>query len=302
MIEFEKGNSRLDCAKIIEKLSKEYPNLIHLTTDGDDYTHIEYGRHFDVGIAEQNLINISIGLGLRGHKVILNGISSFILGNAYIQLKNLCYHNVDVTIMGIGSGISYSKLGFSHQTPYDLGLLSTLPNMKIFIPSDTLEAQMALEESIRIKGPSFIRIRTGFEPINYKNKEINFTKVNLYLNNNSENLIISNGGLLNSCVNIAKDLKLDLINLNSFNLFDIAELIETIKNYKNIFVFEEHYYQNGLGTQILCELNKLKIKGINYYNFGLSKEFISYCGTSDFILENNGLSEKNIKIKIQEVL
>ena len=291
----KKGNARLECANIIENLSGTIPNLIHLTTDGSDYTNIKYGKHFDVGVAEQNLINISIGLGLRGHKVILNGISSFILGNAYLQLKNLCYHNVDVTILGIGSGLSYSKLGYSHQTPYDLSLLSTLPNMKILIPSDSLEAKKAIEYAVSLNGPTFVRIRTGFEPLNYEEREIFFDKPNFYFKENSENLIIANGATLYICIDIAKKEKFDLINLNSLNVFSIKNLVEQILSYKNIYIVEENYDNLGFGSQLLFECNRRKNFTPKRKIHGIEKKFVDYCGDHDYMFKTNKLDSENIK-------
>lgn len=291
---------RMECGKVIEKLGDKYPNLIHITSDGNDYTKRNRSRHFDVGIAESNLVNIATGFAIKGFPVIVNGITSFVLYNAYLQVRNdLCYPNLKVIILGIGSGLSYGHLGFSHHSPEDIATLYTLPNMKIYLPCDANEAAAALDDALKREGPSFIRVRTGMEPLIYNNKQtklINFNEPFLF-KSGKDVLIISYGATIYNSLQAAEELgkegvSVGVLNINSLMTFDLSKIIPYTKGYKKIIIIEEHYKDTGLGSIINNKIGsdvEAEIKIL-----GLPKEFIKFGGSGEELLTYYGLDTKSI--------
>ncbi|OYV49516.1 MAG: transketolase, partial [Burkholderiales bacterium 21-58-4] len=76
-------------------------------------------RFVNVGIAEQNLINISAGLALEGYKVFAYAIAPFITMRCYEQTRvNLALLStvrpMNVTLLGVGAGYSYVVSGPTH--------------------------------------------------------------------------------------------------------------------------------------------------------------------------------------------
>ena len=61
-------------------------------------------------------------------------------------------------IVGTGSGPSYSELGATHHSLEDIGIISTLPELRILTPCDSLELASNLEECLSLEGPTYIRI------------------------------------------------------------------------------------------------------------------------------------------------
>ena len=49
--------------------------------------------------------------------------------------------NLNVLIVGTGAGLSYSRLGPTHHSLEDLGLMQLLPNLDIFCPGDNIELE-----------------------------------------------------------------------------------------------------------------------------------------------------------------
>lgn len=295
---------RISCGKAIEKLGDKYTDLIHITSDGNDYTKRNRKRHFDVGIAESNLINVATGFAIKGFPVIVNGITSFVLYNAYLQIRNdLCYPNHKVIIMGIGSGLSYGHLGFSHHSPEDIATLYTLPNMKIYLPCDASEASAALDDALKREGPSFVRVRTGMEPLIYEPKQvkaINFDSPVL-LKKGNDALIISYGTTLYNSLQASEELdklgiSCSVINLNALKIYDISKLLEYIDGYKSIIVVEEHYVDTGVGSIIT---NKLADKvSIPILKMGISNEFVKFGGNGAELLSYYKLDSDSIKEKV----
>lgn len=301
---------RIKCGRVIEKLGDKHPNLIHITSDGNDYTKRNRSRHFDVGIAEANLINVATGFAIKGFPVIVNGITSFVLYNAYLQIRNdLCYPNLKVIIMGIGSGLSYGHLGFSHHSPEDISTLYTIPNMKIYLPCDAHEAAAALSDALKREGPSFVRVRNGMEPLIYSSKKarsISFEEPQL-LREGKDVLIISYGTTIFNSLQAADELKTKgistgVLNINSLMIYDPLKIKDYITGYKLLIIVEEHYVDTGLGSIITSKLHDyLKVPIIK---MGLPKEFVKFGGTATELLTHYKLDTnsivKNILISIKQ--
>jgi len=93
-------------------------------------------RFVNVGIAEQNLINVTAGLALEGFKVFAYAIAPFITMRCFEQLRvNLALlsevREINVNLIGVGAGYSYVVSGPTHQCYEDITLIRSLPNFKI---------------------------------------------------------------------------------------------------------------------------------------------------------------------------
>jgi thymidine kinase len=58
---------------------------------------------------------------------------------------DLAYHNLPVTLIGMGSGLIYSTLGGSHQSIEDISIAASLPNMNVICPADPYEMEKVVE-------------------------------------------------------------------------------------------------------------------------------------------------------------
>ena len=98
-------------------------------------------QFINVGIAEQNLINVSVGIALEGYKVFAYAIAPFITMRCYEQIRvNLALlsniRKLNVNLIGVGAGYSYPVSGPTHQCYEDISIMRTMPNMQIFSPRD----------------------------------------------------------------------------------------------------------------------------------------------------------------------
>lgn len=296
-------NSRIECAKVVENLADTFPNLIHITSDGNDYVKRHPNRSFDVGIAEANLINVATGFALKGKPVIVNAITSFMLYNAYLQIRsNLCYQNLKVILLGVGGGFSYGHLGFSHHSLEDIAVMRTLPNMKIYLPADAFEASYALKDAMKRDGPSYIRIRSGSEPILTSKIQTPISFDHPYsLRHGKDVLIFTYGASLTQSLLAAKELSkvkigVEIINVNSLNIYKPYELLSMIKNHKLIVTIDEHFVTSGLGSVINSTFYGKTFLPI--INLGVKRDFFSFGGTSTELEKYVGLDSNSIQDKI----
>lgn len=156
LLDLAKNDSRIILAvgdlgfSVVEKFQDELPE-----------------QFFNAGIAEQNLVGLAAGLASEGNRVFVYSIANFPTFRAAEQIRNdVDYHNLDVTIVSVGGGLSYGNLGYSHHAVQDYGLMRLFPNMKIYAPGDPLETELALDHIVASKGPSYLRLgKTGEKTI-----------------------------------------------------------------------------------------------------------------------------------------
>ena len=116
------------------------------------------------GISEQNMIGTAAGLAESGFDVYVYTIIPFLLARPYEFIKNLIGHqNLKVTLVGVGGGLSYDTLGFTHFAREDLILACTIPNLSISIPYDVPSLDLILINNENNTKSSYIRLMKGGE-------------------------------------------------------------------------------------------------------------------------------------------
>ncbi len=145
-------------------IARKDRNVIILTGDMGAYKLEEFrkektGQVINVGIAEQNLINVATGLALGGKKVFCYGIAAFIIQRCYEQIKvNLCDMNLPVTLIGYGAGNYYERDGATHCILFDIDIMRVLPNMRIVTLDDPDSGKKVAQLGYESKTPLYIRI------------------------------------------------------------------------------------------------------------------------------------------------
>ena len=266
-------------------------------------------KYLSVGICEQNLIGVASGLAREGYKVFVTSFAPFLSMRASEQVRmNLGYMKQPVNIVALGSGLSMGFLGNSHFGLEDIGIMRTIPGLKIFSPADSLELKKILFDlSSNQRGPSYIRL-TGIpgSPVVYeKNYKFNYKKPYI-ISSGNDCLIISSGSILGQA-KIACELlrqsgiKPFLINVHTLKPFNKIFLNKYIKNFKYIITVDEHSIIGGLHSQIsqnfIGELKKEK----NFLNISLPDKF-GPTGNYEYLLDYHGLTGKKIFKRIKNFL
>ena len=133
-------------------------------------------RFLNVGVAEQNMIGIAAGLALNGKVPFVYSIIPFVTLRCLEQIRDdICYHNLNVNIIGVGTGLSYGILGSTHFALEDIGIMRSLANMTVISPTDAIEASLATEAVYYYKKPVYMRIGKKEEP-QVHSKKYNYNK------------------------------------------------------------------------------------------------------------------------------
>lgn len=115
-------------------------------------------QFINVGIAEQNMVAVSIGLALSGKRPYCYAIIPFLTGRAYDQIRVACMMNLPIVFVGIGAGYSYDDSGPTHHGIDDIGLMRMLPNIRIMQAIDEGTAEYL---ATIYPYPTYIRLDRG---------------------------------------------------------------------------------------------------------------------------------------------
>ena len=255
----------------------------------------------NVGIAEQNAINLATGFSLEGFKVFVYGIAPFVSMRCFEQIRiNLAalsqLRKMNVNIIGVGAGISYSMSGPTHHCLEDLSIINTLPNIEIFSPSDPLLTKIYLERSLKNNGIKYLRFDAKALD-NLSTKETEISRGFRLLNEGKDKLaIIATGYMSHKAYSLLKDYDFTLIDLFLINSYDKQALKESLKKHKYIVSLEESF--GGLDE----EINSLFKNDKKVINLKFQKKYNFEIGDREFLHSLNKLSIDDIKKVLDDLI
>lgn len=258
-------------------------------------------RFINVGIAEQNLINVATGLALEKYTVFAYAISPFITMRAYEQIRqNLSISSqiksLNVNLIGVGTGLSYDLSGPSHHCLEDISIMRLLPNFMVFSPSDWKLAQWFVDYSINIKIPKYLRFDGRSLPLIYKKINDTILKNGFYeLLKGKKICLVSTGFMTHRALKIAKRFQ----NIGIIDIFILKPLNENLlfralKKYKYIITIEEGFINNGGLDSLISKIIRDHQSNIKMKNLGFSSKHVFKVGNRDYLHKLNKLDEGNI--------
>ena len=211
----------------------------------------------ETGIAEQNLVSISAGLAKCGKKPYAASPACFLSTRSYEQCKvDVAYSNTNVKLIGISGGISYGALGMSHHSAQDIAAMSSVPNMRVYLPSDRLQTECLMKELIKDDKPAYIRVGRNAVDDVYEEGNVPFEmdKATVVCEG-TDIAIIACGEMVKPSVDAAKILKEKGISVSVVDMYcvkplDEETIIKVAENAKAVITVEEHAPYGGLGSMV----------------------------------------------------
>ena len=117
-------------------------------------------RYIQAGIAEQDMVSMAGTLALSGFRPFVHSFATFLTMRATEQIFNNATEYTPVVYLGFLAGLVPSAPGFSHQAVTDVGIMLSIPGMRVFEPSCAREMEWAVSEALAYDGPSYLRMGT----------------------------------------------------------------------------------------------------------------------------------------------
>lgn len=211
----------------------------------------------EVGIAEQNLVSISAGLAKTGKKVFAASPACFLSTRSMEQAKvDVAYSNTNVTLIGISGGISYGSLGMTHHSNQDIATMGSIPNMRVYLPSDRHQSRRIIEALLKDDKPAYVRVgRNPVEDI-YEENNVPFEMDKATILKEGEDLvIIACGEMVRPAILAATELEKEGIHATVLDMYcvkplDKETILKVSKNTKAVLTIEEHSPFGGLGSMV----------------------------------------------------
>ena len=260
-------------------------------------------RFIECGIAESNMVSVAAGIASTGTPAIVSTYAMFAAGRAYEQIRNsVGYPHLNVKIGATHAGLSVGEDGATHQCLEDIALMRVIPGMTVISPCDGLEAKKAVEASLNIDGPVYIRLGRAATPIiTTQDSEFEIGK-GIVLKDDGDYTIFATGILVNEAVKAAElleeqGIKVSVINIHTIKPLDEALVVEYAKKSKKIFTLEEHSVIGGLGSAILeCLSDKVPV---NLMRIGVNDRF-GISGNVNQLLDHFELTAPHVAKKIAD--
>ena len=146
-------------ASDLYELMKKDQNIILITADlgykmfdriRDDFPN----QFYNVGAAEQVMMDIAVGMAMCGKIPVVYSITPFLIFRAMESIRNYIDHEkIPVVMVGSGRGKDYETEGFSHDATDDV-ILKSFKNIVFLSPDD-----FNLKEIIYMNNPVYLNLK-----------------------------------------------------------------------------------------------------------------------------------------------
>ena len=293
----EKIATREAYGNALAEFGAKYENLVVLDADLAAATKTSTfkkafpDRFFDCGIAENNMINVAVGLSLSGKIPFASTFAMFAAGRSYEQIRNsIGYPHTNVKIGATHAGITVGEDGATHQCNEDLALMRTIPGMTILNPADAVEARLAVEAAIKMQGPCYLRFGRMAVPVIF-DKDYKFEiGRGVKLADGTDVSLIATGieveqALAARELLAAEGISASVINIHTIKPLDEDLVVAEAQKTGAVVTCEEHSIIGGLGGAVAeclsakCPTPVLRV-GVEdtFGRSGPAKELVSYFG------------------------
>ncbi len=310
--ELKEGSFTAAFSDALVREGAERPELVAITAAMPDSTGLlPFGerfpdRTFDVGIAEQHAVTSAAGMAMCGLRPVVAVYSTF-LTRAIDQVNlDVGLHQQPVVFALDRAGITGDD-GASHHGVLDMVLLSKVPDMTVFAPSNHAEVGQMLHDALDLctDGPAAIRFPKTMPP-DPDDVELATAGSGLSarrLRSGDSVCLVGVGKMLAPARDAADKLAAEGIDVTLWDPRVVkpldTDLLEDAARHRLVVTIEDGLRDGGVGAAIADALSKLApVDGPLVRVLGVPSVYLSH-GKPDTILSRLGLDADGI---VDEVL
>lgn len=265
-------------------------------------------RFVNVGIAEQNLINVCAGLATEGFKVFAYAIAPFITMRCYEQIRvnlNLLsvVRKMNVNLIGVGAGYSYVVSGPTHQCYEDISIMRALPSMSVYSPADHVSAKGLLETCLENDGPKYLRFDAQVLPVIYEDAAPEVAHGFHKLVSGKDICIVATGYMVHTALKAAEKLATEGVSATVIDMFDLTgfssiALRAEVAQYPKLISLEEGFKGRGGLDAKLFDWLAVENLATQYLNIGVDGSYRFELGSREELHEQVGIGLNVVTQKI----
>jgi transketolase len=312
MFAMDNISTREAFGQTLARIAEENPNVIAIGADTTksmsmNYMEKEYpDRVINIGIAEQNMMAAAAGMAATGMQVYAGSYAPFTCMRAVEQVRTfIAYPNLDVKVIGGMGGLSGAVDGTTHQGLEDIGIMRTIPNMKILVPADAASTAVITEAMAKDYGPAYLRLGKGaVRKVFGENYHFEMGKANILYDDGNDAAVICNGVMVARALEARqilkeKGYKLKVIEMPCVKPLDTETVIQAAQATGVVITVEDHNIIGGLGSAVAETLGenypvRLKRLGIG--------DVFTESALHDELLDKYGLAVDNIVYTVETMV
>jgi transketolase len=263
-------------------------------------------RLVNVGMAEENLIAVAVGLWKAGFTPVATTFAVFATRRALDFIAIQCALNrANVKIVAALPGI-YSTFGPTHQGIDDLAHMRALPNMTVIDPCDNAEMEEATHAAVEVEGPVYLRELLGRETPDVDRKGLAFRLgEGQILREGTDVGIVTSGVMVRRSLDAADALaergtSAAVLKMSTIKPFDGGSVLALARETGALVTAENHSIVGGLFSCVSETLARAGV-GVPVRPVGVRDEFCSF-GTNAYVARTHGLTSEAVVDAVVEVL
>lgn len=270
------------------------------STNTATFKNVYPERHFNMGIAEGNMVSTACGMATCGKIAFVSSFAMFASERALEQIRNsACYPKLNVKVCATHAGLTVGEDGASHQCLEDLAIMRSLPNIKVVCPADAATARLAIKAAIETDGPFYVRLgRLAVSDVyGSYGDEVEFTLGKaIKVREGKAATLIATGLMVETAIDAAKALaeegiEVRVLDMHTIKPIDEDAIVSAAMETGFIVTCEEHNIIGGLGSAVAeVVTSKCPCKVVR---FGVRDEF-GQSGTPAALLTGYKLTSKDL--------
>jgi transketolase len=253
---------RIAYGQALVELGKVNPDVVVLSADVSNSDHSYMfeeafpDRFINVGIAEQCLVDVAVGLAYSG-KIPFANTFAFLFATRALEMvrSHLCYGQANVKLMGAYAGLSDSFDGPTHHSVTDVAIMRSLPNMTIVIPGDPVALTKLLPQVADWPGPVFFRLNRNPVPVLFDEAYAPRIGEAIVLRPGDDVTLICTGLMVSRCLEAAEVLAGEgvaarVLEVHTIKPLDVDNVLSAAHETGALVTAEEHSIIGGLGGAV----------------------------------------------------
>ena len=286
------------------EVCRENPRVVVLDGDLGNSTKAETvrkafpERFFNIGIAESNLVSIGAGLAACDLIPFITSFSSFLLCNAYDQLRlSVALSNINAKVLGSHGGITLGKDGPTQMGIEDFALVGGMPTFVMLVPCDPASMHRAVRATVEHVGPVWLRSSRVAMPHIYPEDNCPFEIGRANVVRQGDDVTIIGCGImvamaLDAAVTLAQEgIEARVIDFHTLRPMDVDTITAAARETGALVTAEEHLLQGGMGSNIARVVASTHPVPIRFV--GLDDTYAESAAPED-LLEKYGLTARHI--------
>ena len=250
-------------------------------------------RVIEVGIAEQDAVDVAAGLATTGMKPIVVSYAGFLTMRACEMIRTfIAYPGLNVKLVGLNGGmLGGEREGVTHQFYEDVGILRSMPGVKIITPADAGQAYQAAKAMMELDGPVYLRLGSGRESEVFpEDTPFEFGKIREVVSYGDDVAVFASGFIMNRAIEAVEQLKAEgvnatLIDVSTVKPMDSKGVAAVLERCNCAVAVEDHNFYGGMSSaicEVACHFHPCKVRRLGlrdvYPRSGVAAELLDAYG------------------------